>query len=96
MQIPNDSLMKSKIVNLSQSGNLRVKTHFEVDTAGVSPELCEELASQLLEMMEDPRNAHLFCTKFPPLCHIEHVSDPLKYKARPPPACLPPACMHAF
>lgn len=75
-------LMRSEITNLSQSGKLRVRADFEVDVHGVTPGLCEELAMRLLVMMEQPDASHLFCTDFEPLCHIEHVCNPLKYKAR--------------
>lgn len=86
LQIPNEGLMRSEITNLSQSGKLRVRADFEADAAGITPELCEELAERLLAMMEAPDTQHLFSTDFEPLCHIEHLCDPLKYKARPPPS----------
>eukprot|EP00892_Ulva_mutabilis_P002520 jgi/Ulvmu1/12269/UM087_0002.1 len=78
--IPNEVLMRSEITNLSQSSKLRVRAAFEVDAAAVTPVLCEELAEQLLAMMEARDNAHLFSTDFEPLCHIEHLANPLKYK----------------
>lgn len=88
LQIPNEGLMRSEITNLSQSGKLRVRADFEADASGITPELCEELAERLLAMMEAPDTQHLFSTDFEPLCHIEHLCDPLKYKASPPPCAM--------
>jgi hypothetical protein len=72
--------MKSDITNLSQSAKLRDRVAFEVDARNVTPEMCEELAEELLHMMKKEENHKFFCTEFVPLCHIEHVADPLKYK----------------
>lgn len=82
MQVPNQSLMTSDIVNVTQSRNLVDRLTFEVDVLEMKPELCEELAGRVLDMMNKEEPRRLSSTDFVPSSYIVGVTNPLKYTVR--------------
>jgi hypothetical protein len=84
MQVPNQTLMTSCIVNVSQSLQLLDRLTFEVDMKEMKPELCQELAFRVREMMAEESPRRLFDDDVVPDSYIIGVTDPLKYKVRFP------------
>jgi small-conductance mechanosensitive channel len=80
VQVPNETLMAADIVNVSQSKPLQDRLLFEVDAGEITPPLCEELATEVLEMMKREEPRRLFNTDFYPFCYISGLSNPLKYQ----------------
>ena len=83
MQVPNQTLMASDIVNVTRSRNLVDRLTFEVDMHEMRPELCDELAARVLRMMHAEEPRRLFSTDFEPRSYIVGVTNPLKYTVRP-------------
>jgi small-conductance mechanosensitive channel len=87
--VPNNTLMTSDILNVSQSKNLTDRLTFQVDVPAMCPELCEDLAQRVADMMEKEEPRRLFNSSFIPASHILGVSDPLKYDVCLPLSALP-------
>ena len=87
VQIPNEALMKCDIDNITESEPLFVRTNFQVDAAGCTPETVQDLSSMVLEAVNRDENDHLFDRKFHPHSVIELIVDPLKYEVCSECAC---------
>jgi hypothetical protein len=86
-QVPNEVLMKCDIENITESQQLLVRMHFEVDSKGVTADIVHDLASMVQEMMDQEDRLHLYDNHFHPHAVIQDVGEsPLWYKARAPPA----------
>lgn len=79
MQVPNEKLMQSDILNVTHSRNLTDRLTFEVDVLTMTPELCDDLAKRVVEMQEREEPRRLFNNDITPGSYILGVSNPLKY-----------------
>lgn len=84
MQVPNQTLMSSDIVNVTQSRELVDRLTFEVDMPEMQPDLCDKLAEKVLDMMNREEPRRLFNHDFIPASYIVGVANPLKYTVRSP------------
>jgi hypothetical protein len=82
VQVPNETLMKADINNVSDSKNIQDRLSFEVDSACVTPEVCDDLADRLIAETSKETARHLFNSEFVPFSYIQEVTNPLKYKVR--------------
>lgn len=81
-QVPNETLMATDIINVTNSRNIVDRISFEVDIARMNPDLCMDLEERMRNMMEQEEPRRLFNRNFPPNSYIDGFSDPLKYKVR--------------
>jgi hypothetical protein len=84
MQVPNQALMSSDIVNVSQSLKLMDRFMFQVDMQNMTPDLCDVLAAKLLEAIASDQHKKMFASDYLPKAYISAVADPLKYTVRLP------------
>lgn len=82
-QVPNETLMKSDIDNITESDALMDRIHFEVDAKGVTPAAIQELGHRVHEMMKDAAVAHLYDHHYHPHASIRAIGNPLKFQVRP-------------
>ena len=82
LQVPNQTLMGSDIINVTQSRSMVDRITFEVDMPEMKPELCEQLAGRVLRMMKEEKPRRLFSADFVPNSYIVGVTNPLKYMVR--------------
>ena len=86
MQVPNEKLMTTDIVNITESKVLQDRVLFEVDASVVTPEAMADLSSCVHEIVRDENVQHLYDQDFVPYAAMVEVRDPLKYQVRAP-AC---------
>ena len=82
VQVPNETLMKSDIDNITESDALMDRIHFEVDARGVTPAMVKELGHQVHDMMHDSSVAHLYDRHYHPHASIRAIGNPLKFQVR--------------
>lgn len=80
VQVPNETLMSTDIINVTSSRNIIDRISFEVDIDKMHPVLCADLEERMRGMMEQEEPRRLFNRNFPPNSYIQGFSNPLKYK----------------
>ena len=94
VQVPNEKLMTTDIVNITESKVLQDRVLFEVDASIVTPEAMADLSSCVHEIVCDENVQHLYDQDFVPYAAMIEVKNPLKYQVRAP-ACGCHACICA-
>jgi hypothetical protein len=95
LQVPNESLMKCDIDNITESDSIMDRIHFEVDAKGVTPDKVHELGHMVQEMMKDGSVQHLYDHHFHPHAAIKSIGNPLKYQV-PRSACASLSIWHSI
>jgi hypothetical protein len=80
VQVPNEKLMQTDIVNITESKYLQDRVVFEVDATNIGPEAVADLAARVQEVTHDTHVQHLYDQEFVPYAALVEVTDPLKYQ----------------
>lgn len=82
VQVPNEKLMATDIVNITESKAMQDRIQFEVDATDVTPDLVRDLSDSVAEVVALEHLAHLYDAEFTPYAAMVQVTDPLKYQVR--------------
>jgi hypothetical protein len=91
--VPNEKLMSSELLNITQSRPFQERLFFEVDARLVSQAILDDLSDRLHALTVSEDDCSLFDQTFDCFAHIAAVTDPLKYQVRSG-ACA--ASVHAW
>jgi hypothetical protein len=80
--VPNEKLMTSELLNITQSASFQDRIFFEVDARRVNQEMIDDLSDRVQGLIASVDDGHYFDQDFEGFTHIASVKNPLKYEVR--------------